>query len=102
MEDPKLNSRQSRFRSHREKDPLDIYRRPLPLFGAAVVTLGGLAMVVIGFMNSDANVHKLILFGTVMLVAFIFGFGALIVRSYNRDKKKLMEQHPYRHDHTRQ
>jgi hypothetical protein len=31
---------------------------------------------------------------TVLLLAFMFGFAALSVRSYNRDRKKLDEQNP--------
>lgn len=93
------NEERSR-RPQEEGSQLKLLARPLPLLGGAIITLGGLAMLVIRLMSSDSHGRKLILAGTAVFVAFLFGFASLIVRSYRHDKQKEIEQHPYHHDRS--
>ena len=59
----------------------------------------GLAVLAMVVATLDPYRRSLFLGGTTVLLILAFGFAALIVRSYNRDKEKLMKQNPYRDDH---
>jgi positive regulator of sigma E activity len=83
-----------------EKSQLEIFGRPLPLLGGSIFVFVGLTALVLLVVTLDSHRRNLLLGFTALFLAFMFGFAALIVRSYNRDKKKLDEQNPYRNDHV--
>jgi len=73
--------------------------RLLRLFPAAVYVFVGLAVLAMLAATLDPHRRSLLLGGTTVFLIFAFGFAALIVRSYHRDKEKMMKQKPYRDDH---
>jgi hypothetical protein len=65
--------------------------------GSGIFLLGGLMFMVVAFQVS--NSYYLFVSATAALLIFFFIFAALLVRSYKRDKKKLIEKNPYHNDH---
>ncbi|HKV92035.1 MAG TPA: hypothetical protein VJW20_05765 [Candidatus Angelobacter sp.] len=65
----------------------------------AILVLLGLTVLTILAVTLDPHRRNLLLGGTAVFLLCAFGFVALIVRSYNRDKQKLIEQNRYRDDH---
>jgi len=68
------------------------------LLPGAIYVLLGLAVLTALVLTLDSYLRNIFLGGLAALLAFVFIFGKLIVRSYNREKKNLMEQNPYRDD----
>jgi hypothetical protein len=65
----------------------------------AVFVLVGLSALTVLAITLDSHRRNLLLGGTVAFLICCFGFAALIVRPYNREKQKLGEQNLYRDDH---
>lgn len=69
------------------------------LLPGAILVLLGLTVLAILAVTLDPHQRNLLLGGTAIFLLCAFGFAALIVRSYNRDKQKLIEQNRSRDDH---
>jgi NhaP-type Na+/H+ or K+/H+ antiporter len=69
------------------------------LIPGAIFVLVGLAVLTVVAISLESHQRNLFLGGTAALLIFVFIFAALLVCSYNRDKRKLKEQAPYRDDH---
>ena len=90
---------ESRFPQDNEEslrnDSISLWR----LLPGAILVLLGLTALTILAVTLDPYRRNLLLGGTAVLLLFVFGFAALIVWSYNRDKQKLIQQNRYRDDH---
>jgi uncharacterized membrane protein len=69
------------------------------LLPGAIFVLVGLTVFTALILTLDSHQRNMLLVGLAAFLALLFIVGALIVRSYNREKKKLMEHDPYRDDH---
>jgi len=71
-------------------------RRMIP---PAVFVFAALACFAALALTVDSHRRNILIGGTATFLVFFFLFGALIIWSYKRDKKKLIKQDPYRDDH---
>lgn len=69
------------------------------LLPGAILVLLGLTVLTILVVTLDPHRRNLLLGGTAVFLLCAFGFAALIVRSYNRERQRLIEQNQYRDDH---
>jgi len=85
--------------------PIDEESLPAPssslwrLVPGAIFVLVGLTVFTLVVVTVDAHQRNLLLGGTAAFLILVFIFAGLLVRSYNRDKRKFKEQTPYRDDH---